>query len=83
MMQYNTFTTHNMPRCTACGNVGQWQVESILRPIDWIIGLVLMIMGFLPGLIYLGVTIAIRSNKDRRAKICPMCKAKNMFTFQY
>ena len=82
-MQQNTFITHDVPRCTACGNVGPWKVESLLRPVDWVIGIVLMVLGFIPGVVYLGVTIAIRSNKDRRAKICPKCKAKNMFTFQY
>ena len=75
--------THEQPRCNACGHIGKWKVEPVFRPMDWVVGLVLMVLGIVPGLVYLGVTGALRSNKDRRAKICAKCKAKNMFTFQY
>lgn len=79
----NTQTKHDVPRCTCCGNVGPWKVEPVLLGKHWAIGIVLMIFGFVPGLVYLGITVAIRSNEDHRAKICTSCKARNMFTFLY
>ena len=71
---------HDVPKCTCCGNVGPWKVEPVLRGIDWVIGIALMILGFVPGIVYLVVVFALRSKEDKRAKICPKCKAKNMFT---
>ena len=74
---------HDVPRCSCCGYVGQWQVESLFRPMDWVIGILLLILGIIPGIVYLVTVALIRSNKDRRAKICPSCKARNLWTFFY
>ncbi len=69
------------PKCTHCGYVGNWTIGPILRPIDFVIGIVFLFLGIFPGLIYLGVVAAIRMNPDRREKICPNCKAQNLWTF--
>lgn len=73
---------HEVPKCTCCGYEGQWKLAPVIRPIDWIITLGLLIF-FGAGLVYLLITVVIRSNKDRRSKICPNCKAKNLWTFLY
>lgn len=75
----------SVPRCTACGYVGEWKVGPLFRPIDLIVGIVPMVtvVGAAWGIPYLAVTGLIRSNKDRREKICPQCNAKNMWTFIY
>ena len=73
--------SNQTPRCTHCGYVGNWTVGPILRPIDFIIGIVLLLLGIIPGVVYLGVVAAIRMNPDRREKICPRCKAQNLWTF--
>lgn len=73
---------HTDPQCTHCGYVGPWKVDHLLRPIDIIIFLIfLWFWG--AGFIYLIVVIIIRLNPDRRAKICPNCKARNLWTFHY
>ncbi|MBQ2974183.1 MAG: zinc ribbon domain-containing protein [Clostridia bacterium] len=74
---------HDVPMCTGCGYKGNWKLGPILRPMDYVIGIVLLIFGVVPGIIYIGTVAAIRSNKDRREKICPKCKAKNLWTFIY
>lgn len=79
----NTPTKHDVPKCTCCGHVGPWKEEAALTGKHWIIGLILMIFGFVPGLIYLLVTLAVRSGKNNRAKICRNCDARNLFTFIY
>jgi hypothetical protein len=71
-----------VPKCLHCGFVGPWKIEPLVRPIDWIITLVFLFL-FGGGLIYLLVIIIIRSNENRRAKICANCGARNMFSFQY
>lgn len=76
-------TKHDIPRCTCCGYVGQWKLDSIFRPVDFVIGIILLILGIIPGVIYFATVGLIRANKDRRAKICPSCKAKNLWTFFY
>ena len=76
-------TQHKTPRCNSCGNIGEWKVGPLLRPIDLVIGVVLLLFGVFPGIVYLGVVAAVRSNVDRREKICPKCGAKNMFSFLY
>ncbi len=73
---------HRLPKCTHCGHVGEWDVGPVIRPIDWIIGICLLFF-FGGGLIYLLIVAAVRSNKDRREKVCRNCKAKNLFTFNY
>jgi len=78
-----TPTKHDVPKCTCCGYVGPWKEEPVLTGKHWVIGIVLMVFGFVPGLIYLGVSVAIRSGKGKRSKICTNCKAQNLFTFIY
>lgn len=73
---------HEVPRCQSCGYTGKWKVESILRPIDWVLG-ILLLFAFGSGLIYFLVVFLIRCNKNRRDKICPECKARNLWTFIY
>lgn len=73
---------HHVPKCTCCGYVGEWKVASLVRPIDIVIFL-LFFLFWGAGFIYLIVVILIRLNPDRRAKICPQCKAKNLWTFYY
>ncbi len=75
--------THTVPKCQSCGHIGEWKLGPVLRPMDIVIGIVLLIFGFIPGIVYLGVVAAIRSNKDRREKICTKCGAKNLFSFLY
>ena len=52
----NTNTNSNqkkeVPKCTHCGYVGEWEVGPILRPIDFIIGVAFLFLGVVPGLIY-------------------------------
>lgn len=74
---------HTTPKCTYCANIGDWKIGPLFRPMDYVIGIALLIFGFVPGLIYMGVVGLIRSNKDNREKICTKCGAKNMFTNMY
>lgn len=74
---------HDVPKCQHCGHVGPWQVSPVIRGIDIVIGIAFLFLGVLPGLIYIGVVAAVRSNPDRRSKICARCGAKNLFTFIY
>ena len=75
--------THPVPKCTCCGYIGNWKVEPLFRPMDWVIGIIggIITCGF--GLTYFLVVGLIRSNKDRRDKICPNCNARNLWTFIY
>lgn len=76
----NNYSNKRIPKCTHCGYVGEWDVEPLFRPMDWVIGILLICL-FGTGLVYLGVVALIRSNPDNRAKICRQCKARNLFTF--
>lgn len=77
------YTPQNtLPKCLSCGAVTPWEVEPLVRPIDWIITAVLFFF-FGSGLVYLLIVIAVRSNANNRAKICPHCRAQNLWTFQY
>ena len=75
-------TKHDVPKCTCCGYEGPWKVAPLIRPIDWVIGIGLLFF-FGGGLVYLLITAIVRSNKSNRAKICPNCKSKNLWTFLY
>jgi hypothetical protein len=75
-------THQSVPRCLSCGAIAPWKVDGILRPMDWAIGLLFLIV-WGGGLVYLIVVALIRSNPNNRAKICTRCGARNMFTFQY
>ncbi len=74
---------HSVPKCTCCGYVGEWKPAPILRPLDYILGIVFMFLGIAPGIIYLVVVAANRSKPENREKICPNCNAKNLWTFIY
>ena len=78
----NAATIHRTPKCTHCGYVGDWKLESLLLPRHIIIFLLLLFF-WGAGLIYLLVVLIIRMNPDNRAKICPHCKARNLWTFDY
>jgi hypothetical protein len=80
--EQDTQQKHSTPKCTSCGMVTQWKVGPILRPIDWVIAIVLFFF-FGTGLIYLLIVFVIRSNPNNREKICPNCGARNMWTFVY
>lgn len=79
----NGQTYHSAPKCTHCGNIDEWKVGPLFRSLDYVVGVILLFFGFVPGLVYLGVVGLIRSNKDNREKICKKCGAKNMFTNIY
>lgn len=74
---------HTIPKCNYCGNIEEWKVGPLFRPLDYVVGIALLLFGFIPGLTYMGVVGLIRSNKDNREKICKKCGAKNMFTNMY
>lgn len=76
-------TTHDVPRCTCCGHIGPWKVSPLFSAIDIIIAIVLLCLGFVPGLIYIVVHIILFGSKNNRAKRCTKCNAKNLFTFLY
>ena len=76
-------THHETPKCTYCGHVGEWVVGPLFRKMDYIIGVAFLFLGFVPGLIYMGVVGLIRSNKNNREKKCAKCGAQNMFTNMY
>ncbi len=80
MSQLGQEQKHTTPKCLGCGAVTEWQEEPLLLARHWIIGAVLLIF-FGAGLIYLPIVAIIRSG--RRAKICPKCGARNMWTFVY
>lgn len=71
-----------MPKCMNCGAVTPWIVEPIFTTIHIVITVVLLLFfGF--GLLYLLIIALVRNSPDNRAKICPHCGAKNMWTFAY
>ena len=74
---------HTIPKCNYCGNIEEWNIGPLFRPLDYVVGIALLFFGIFPGLIYMGVVGLIRSNKDNREKICKKCGAKNMFTNMY
>lgn len=81
--EFNGPSHHTVPKCTYCGNIEEWKVGPLFRPLDYILGVTFLIFGVIPGLIYMGVVGLIRSNKNNREKICKKCGAKNMFTNMY
>jgi hypothetical protein len=75
-------TQHMIPKCLRCGTVTPWRAEPIMLAHHWVIFLILLLV-FGAGLIYLLVVLLIRSNEANRAKICPYCAARNLWTFIY
>ncbi len=72
-----------VPKCTHCGHVGQWKSGPTLRPVDWIVGAIFGLVFFIPGVVYLVTVAIIRSDPNRKEKICTKCGAQNLFTFDY
>lgn len=73
---------HSQPRCQSCGYVGPFQVEPLLLT-HHIVIFVVLLLAFGGGLVYLLVILLMRSSESNRAKICPSCGSRNMFTFVY
>lgn len=78
----NNQTKHQIPKCLSCGTVNEWKVESLFLPRHFIIALVFLLAGGV-GVIYLIAVGIARRDKNRRAKICPKCGARNLWTFIY
>lgn len=74
--------THDVPKCTCCGHVGEMKPGPLIRGSDWIWFFLLLFFAG-AGFIYLLFVIIIRSNKKKREQICPNCKSVNMFTYVY
>ena len=72
---------HPVPKCQSCGAAVPWKVEPIFLPRHWIVGIISLFAGG-AGIFYLAFIWLIRRG-DGRAKICPMCGARNMWTFIY
>ena len=73
---------HDTPMCLFCGAVNHWKVEPILRWFDIVIVLILLV-AYGSGLLFLLLTIVFRWNPESRAKICPSCKKRSTWTFYY
>lgn len=71
-----------VPKCLSCGYIGIWTVEALLLPRHLIIAAIFLFF-WGGGLIYIIVTAVMRSNENSRAKICPRCAARNMWTFDF
>jgi hypothetical protein len=71
-----------VPKCLSCGTVTQWNVEPIFLPRHFVVGGLLFFF-FGGGLVYLLLVAIIRSGSKYRAKICPVCKARNLWSFIY
>jgi hypothetical protein len=71
-----------VPRCMRCGAVTWWKPAPLLRVMDVVIILALFLI-FGVGLIYLTITLIMRSNPRNREKICPACGANEQWTFIY
>lgn len=80
---YSQPVTHDVPRCTCCGNVGEMKYGPLFTFKDIFIGAILTCLGFVPGIIYFTIHIIRYGNKRNREKICTKCGAKNMFTYLY
>ena len=77
-----TNTAHTVPKCTCCGYVGEMKPGPLLRGSD-ILWFCLLLFLACAGFIYLIYVLIIRANPEKREKICPHCKAKNMVTYVY
>lgn len=78
-----SYAHHDIPKCTKCGHIGHWKKGPIIRKIDIFITIALLLLGFVPGLVYIGVVALIRTNENNREKICEKCGSQNLFTFEY
>lgn len=57
-------------KCAHCGYIGEPIVESVLKPIDWVIGILFFFVG---GYIYLILAYILRRKKAKTPH-CPLCK---------
>ncbi len=73
---------HDIPKCLACGTITKWRVEPALLPRHFAVGCMLLLF-FGAGLIYWFTVALIRAHPATRAKICPKCGGRNMWTFMY
>ena len=67
----NSLQYHDVPKCRKCGYIGEFEREKLFRKMDWIIGLLTIWFGF--GLLYFIIVAIIRSDKNKRATVCPHC----------
>lgn len=74
--------THNIPKCTCCGHVGEMQPGPLLRKSD-ILWILLLFVTFFGGFVYLAYILMLRADPKKREKICPKCKSQNMYTYVY
>lgn len=70
------------PKCLSCGAITAWKVESLLLVRHFVITILLLFL-FGTGLLYFFVVLMMRSGQNSRAKICPRCGSRNMWTFIY
>lgn len=75
-------TTHQVPKCTCCGHVGETVPGPLFRKED-IIWIVLLLILAGAGFIYLLYILIVRGNPKNREQICPNCKSVNMYTYVY
>lgn len=80
--QQNINQTHNVPKCTCCGRVGEMTPGPLFRKND-IIWMLLLFITMFGGFLYLAYILITRSNPKKREKICPNCHSKNMYTYVY
>jgi hypothetical protein len=73
---------HQVPKRLSCGAITPWKLDPILNTNHIVVGLLLMLL-FCSGLFYFITLLLLRSNSNTRAKVCPRCGARNMWTFQY
>lgn len=73
---------HAVPRCSNCGNIGEFKPGPLLRKSDILWILLLMFLAG-SGFIYLIFILIIRSNPDKREKICTKCGSKNTDVYFY
>jgi hypothetical protein len=76
------FAMGKLPKCMGCQNITPWRVEPIFTTIHIVVAILLLFFfGF--GLLYILIIAIVRSNPESRAKICPCCGTRNMWTFVY
>lgn len=73
---------HDIPKCLSCGAITPWKLDPIINTHHIIVSLVLMLL-FCSGIAYFITIFLMRSNPNMRAKVCPRCGARNMWSFQY
>ena len=80
--QQNAVTTHDIPKCTCCGHIGEMKPGPLLRNSD-IIWIILLFVTMFGGFVYLAYVLITRLDPNKREKICSNCKSVNMYTYVY